>query len=114
MIIINISITTFILYYCNASISILGTPITCSTWPTSETFGCKDDDNGSWKLLDVSLDVSQTSQKACEQLCLLEGEEGCCWLGGAGLGCYWKVGSVAAGGEKYSWLAVSCSRSGTL
>ena len=79
----------------------------CSTWPTSEAFSCTED-GGGWKSLDNSLGTSQTS--ACQQLCVAEGENGCCYLS-QNLGCYWKVGagvySIGSG------IAVECIFAGT-
>ena len=81
--------------------------ITCSTWPTSETFGCIG--GGNWKTLDLKTSLA-TSQTACEQLCIEQGKKGCCYW--AVHGCHWKRGGRAvAGGHG---LAVSCSSSGTL
>ena len=57
------------------------------------------------------MDTSQTS--ACEQLCIEEGEKGCCFLN-TGRGCYWKRFAEATGDEGDTSLAVSCSSAGAL
>ena len=101
--------TIFQLSNYNVSLSLLVKETTCHTWPTSEKFGCTGD-GADWKSLDKSLDTSQTS--ACEQLCIKEGENGCCFLG-KGFGCYWKGGAAVTSGTGSS-LAVICSGAGTL
>jgi hypothetical protein len=91
------------------SIALLGIDITCSTWPTSENFGCTVDGD-SWKALDSSLDTSRTS--ACEKLCSGQGRDGCCFLRN-GLGCYWKGGAKVSSDDDDN-ISVECKSAGTL
>ena len=97
----------FLLCNFNSPLFLLENEITCSTWPTSETFSCRD--GGDYKTLDWNLDSSQTS--ACELLCIDQGEKGCCSLQ-TGYGCSWKPGGRVV--PNYAGLAVSCSSAGML
>ena len=74
--------------------------VSCSSWPQlSVTNGCSGDTvdmNGQtigWKLLDKTIDISQT--ETCELRCRQQNENGCCYLSKAG-GCYWKGGGKVA------------------
>ena len=102
-------IMLFISSNCNVSTVCLGMEIICDTWPTSKKFGCTSDGN-SYKSLDNSLDTSKTS--ACEQLCIEQQEDGCCFLGN-GLGCYWKGGARVSNDSDDTNITVNCSIAGT-
>ena len=100
----------FLLSNCNVSTAILESEIICYAWPTSEHYGCTADGD-SWTSLDSSLDTSETS--ACEELCIGQGEDGCCYLGN-GYGCYWKGGAGVSSDDGDTSISVKCISAGTL
>ena len=91
------------------STAILENAIICSTWPESEIYGCLADGD-SWKSLDSSMDTSKTS--ACEELCMAQFEDGCCFLGNA-YGCWWKGGAGVSSDDSDTSISVKCISAGT-
>ena len=65
----------------------------------------------SFEALDNNMDTSKTS--ACEQLCIEQQEDGCCFLGNE-MGCYWKGGASVSSYTNDTWMSVKCSITGTL
>ena len=77
----------------------------CSTWPKNQIYGCSS--KGDWKILKSNISISDYTK--CEKLCLLELQDGCCFLNN-GSGCYWKPGAIAVAG--LDSLSVTCSKRG--
>ena len=118
----KVLVLIFLFSNCNVSTAILGNEIVCSTWPTSPIYDCTiniDNDpdwTGTWTELDGDMDSSETS--ACEELCIGQGEDGCCWVDDT-WGCWWFGGSeVSREGDGFlGWfgygLTVKCISAGT-
>ena len=100
----------FLLFNCNISTSILEFEIICYAWPISENYGCTSDGD-SWTSLDSSMDTSETS--ACEELCLGQGKDGCCYLS-IDHGCWWKGGAGVSKDDSDAAMSVKCIRAGKL
>ena len=82
----------------------------CSAWPAvslGHYTTCTDNGNF-WKVLDESMDISQT--ESCELLCQKQNEDGCCYLA-IDLGCIWKGGDTAFSGKGVNvpGTAVGCT-----
>ena len=83
----------------------------CTYWPSSKNI-CSDDGEEPI-VLDAS--VRPSDFQKCENLCRIEGGEGCCFLTDSN-GCKWKRGSVATEDSKgkHEYFAITCSFSGTI
>ena len=60
-------------------------------------------------MLDASMNFSDST--SCENLCLMEKDNGCCYLQ-SGWGCYWKSGGYSDAVVSDGGISVTCSTAG--